>query len=260
MDVKPGLQNLRAPLRALFTDLDSTMTSDGHLLPETMGALYRLIDAGIDVVLVTGRPAGWGHAMVNLFPFTAAITENGGVSFVAEEGHYNKIYGVPESQLMDLRKQMRAAAQDALTMVPDARMSADSHYREVDLAIDWNEEVKIPREQAERIVSLLRSKGFAASRSSVHVNYGPAGVDKSTACREILKRVFDADGSDLDAFVYVGDSLNDAPAFGLFPHSVGVANLIDSWGALPDKPGYLTHASEGAGFVELVDHLISGRS
>ncbi|MBL4634290.1 MAG: HAD family phosphatase [Kofleriaceae bacterium] len=254
--VKQGLEGLRGPTRALFTDLDSTMTTAGHLRSDTVASSYRLRDAGVEIVLVTGRPAGWGHALANIFPFTAVITENGGVSFIAEGNGYKKIYGVPEANLSELRSRMRAAAHKALQMVPDARMSSDSHYREVDLAIDWNEEVKIPRSQADRIVALLQTQGFAASRSSVHVNYGPKGVDKSTACLAVLKRVFAADASDLDDFVYLGDSLNDAPAFALFPKSVGVANVGDAWALLPSKPAYITHGSEGAGFEELVARLL----
>ena len=32
-------------------------------------------------------------------------------------------------------------------------------------------------------------------------------------------------GNDLAPYVYVGDALNDAPMFGGFPKSVGVANI-----------------------------------
>ncbi len=256
LSVQQGLGKLRGTTRALFTDLDSTMTTAGHLRPDTIASLYQLRDAGIEVVLVTGRSAGWGQALANLFPFSAVIAENGGVSFVAQGNGYKKIYGVPESELSELRLRMRLAAHEALQMVPDARMSSDSHYREVDLAIDWNEEVKIPKSQADRIVQLLLELGFAASRSSVHVNFGPKGVDKAIACLTVLKRVFSADASELDDFVYVGDSLNDAPAFALFPRSVGVANVRDAWKLLPSKPTHIANGTEGAGFVELVERII----
>ena len=248
---------LRGPVKALFTDLDGTMASDGRLEADTIAALYELFDAHMPVVLVTGRPAGWGHTMGSLFPFSAVVTENGGVSFVPEAAGFRKLYGVAEGDLASWRTRMMAAVSAIGEQVPDARLSADSAYREVDLAIDWNEEVKLPASDADHIVEMLRSEGFAASRSSVHVNFGPPTFDKFTACRPILEQVFGADMDDLSSFVFVGDSLNDAPMFGGFPKSVGVANVKERWQDLSPKPKFITDAPEGAGFRELVRHLRS---
>ena len=38
---------------------------------------------------------------------------------------------------------MNDAAVEVMTKVPGARLSTDSKYREVDLAIDWNEEATL---------------------------------------------------------------------------------------------------------------------
>ena len=252
-----ALAALVGPVRALFTDLDGTLTSEGRFDRETAQALYDLFDAGLSVVLVTGRPAGWGHALASLMPFAAAVTENGGVTFVPESGAFDKLYGVTKSELPQWRSRMLASARALQSEIPKANLSADSAYREVDMAIDWNEEASLSIAEADRIVELLRADGFAASRSSVHVNFGPPTFDKFSASKEVLKRVFGETEDNYDEYVFVGDSLNDAPMFGGFPNSVGVANVAERWDELTHKPKYKTDAAEGAGFCELARHILA---
>ena len=83
----------------------------------------------------------------------------GGVSFIREGHKLRKLYGVAPSSLPEWRRRMRAAAGDVMVNIPGARMSADSKYREVDLAIDWNEEVHLSLEEADRAVAMLREDG-----------------------------------------------------------------------------------------------------
>src|SRR5690606_31296439 len=147
----------------------------------TYAALERLGDAGIPVVLVTGRPAAFGHAFMKMTPVLACVAENGGITFVREGRKLVKHYGVPAASLPEWRRRMNDAAVDVMTTVPGARVSSDSKYREVDLAIDWNEEVSLTRDEAETCVALLQKAGFAAVRSSVHVNFGPPHFDKLSA-------------------------------------------------------------------------------
>ena len=58
-------------------------------------------------------------------------------------------------------------------------------------------------------------------------------------------------------YAYVGDALNDAPMFGGFPSSIGVANVMAWWDALPHRPAFVTEAAEGAGLREVVANLRS---
>ncbi len=250
------LSDLEGPVRALFTDLDGTMVTNARFSGPAQGALDSLFTANLPVVLVTGRPAGWGHALASLFPFAAVITENGGVSFVPEERGLRKVLALPARELAEWRTIMLDAAADISEQFSGARLSVDSAYREFDLAIDWNEDARLSPGVADRIVELLLERGLAASRSSVHVNYGPPGVDKWVVCERILEECFADLSAPYDDVVYVGDSLNDAPVFGALSKSVGVANVRDRWDELPHKPGYITHSREGDGFCELVDRLL----
>ncbi|HEU4614279.1 MAG TPA: HAD-IIB family hydrolase [Kofleriaceae bacterium] len=251
------LSELRGPVRALFSDVDGTMTTGDRIEASTYEALERLGNAGIPVIMVTGRPAGFGHAFMKMTPVVACVAENGGVTFVREGRKLVKSYGVPAASLPEWRRRMNDIAVDVMSKVPGARLSSDSKYREVDLAIDWNEEQSLSREEAETCVRLIQKAGFAAVRSSVHVNFGPPHFDKLSACQQIVRRVLGGDITDLVPYVYVGDALNDAPMFAGFPTSVGVANVRTWWDELAHKPAYITERPEGAGLRELVSHVLA---
>ncbi|TMQ09408.1 MAG: HAD-IIB family hydrolase [Deltaproteobacteria bacterium] len=251
------LSELRGPVRALFSDVDGTMTTGERIEAATYEALEQLSASGTPVIMVTGRPAGWGQAFLKILPVLAVVTENGGVTFVREGRRQHKLYGVPQARLPEWRRRMNEAAVDVMMKVPGARLSSDSKYREVDLAIDWNEEVTLGADDAEIVVSLLRKAGFTAVRSSVHVNFGPPHFDKLSACMTVVQKLLGGDPADLSSYVFVGDALNDAPMFRGFPSSVGVANIRTWWDELTDKPAYLTERPEGAGLRELIAHVMS---
>ena len=251
------ISELRGPVRALFSDIDGTLTSQGRIEGSTYLALEKLGEAGIPVVLVTGRPAGWGQAFMTVAPVAAVVAENGGLTFVREGRRLRKLYGVPPATLPEWRRRMQEVAIEAQTQVPGARLSSDSRYREVDLAIDWNEEATLTREQADVVVGLCRKADFTATRSSVHVNFGPPHFDKLSACIAVIRNVLGGDGNELEPYVFVGDALNDAPMFGGFPTSVGVANIRAWWDELDFKPAFLTERPEGAGLREVIAHIMS---
>ncbi len=260
--MNPGalpLSQLQGPVKALFSDIDGTLTSQGRIEGSTYLALEKLGEAGVPVVLVTGRPAGWGQAFMSVAPVAAVVTENGGLTFVREGRRLKKLYGVPPATVPEWRRRMHELAVEVQGKVPGARLSSDSRYREVDLAIDWNEEASLTRDQADIVVAACRKAGFAATRSSVHVNFGPPHFDKLSACVTVVRHVLGGDGNDLAPYVFVGDALNDAPMFGGFPKSVGVANVKAWWDELDFKPAYLTERPEGAGLRELVEHVLSLR-
>jgi len=251
------LAELSGPIRALFSDLDGTLSTRGRVEGSTYVALEKLGDAGIPIILVTGRPAGWAQAIAGLVPFAAVVAENGGVTFFRHGTSLKKIYGVPAASVPEWRRRMQAAAVDVMNEIPAARMSTDSTYREVDLAIDWNEEVHLSREEAEHVAEMLRHRGFSAVRSSVHINFGPPTFDKLSACKVVVAKVLSGDPADLSPYVYVGDALNDAPMFAGFEKSIGVANIRRWWEELTHKPRYLAEQEEGAGLREVVDHILT---
>ena len=62
-----------------------------------------------------------------------------------------------------------------------------------------------------------------------------------------------------DEILYSGDSTNDAPMFGFFPHSCGVANVLGFAGELEAEPAYVAAEPGGRGFVAVARHLLAAR-
>src|SRR5258706_16248217 len=68
-----------AKLRGVAFDLDDTLLDHGRLNEATYSALFRLVEAGLDLYGVTGRPAGWADVLARLFPVRAVVAENGAI-------------------------------------------------------------------------------------------------------------------------------------------------------------------------------------
>jgi HAD superfamily hydrolase (TIGR01484 family) len=244
-----------AGVSAVFTDMDGTLTVRGRVRSSTYGALADLEAAGIRVIIVTGRPSGWAESISRLWPVTAVVAENGGVIYMPGG---RKVYSVSRATLPSVRRRMYAAADLVSRDVRGARLSTDAPFTEVNLALDWNEDVHLPESAARRMEELLRARGFNAVRSSVHVNFWPGRFDKLSACRRVV-RALGGDPRLLFPYIYVGDALNDEPMFRGFPRSVGVANVMDVWDELGAKPSRVTRAREGEGFEEVARAVLRAR-
>jgi hypothetical protein len=60
----------------LATDLDGTLTSGGKLTANLLQVLETLTIAQIDVLIVTGRSAGWVNAIATYLPIRGAISRS----------------------------------------------------------------------------------------------------------------------------------------------------------------------------------------
>lgn len=250
----------RRAIRGLLCDIDDTVTSDGRLTAAAYAALERLRAAGLKVVPITGRPAGWCDHIARMWPVDAVVGENGAFYFrydPAARTMRRQFVDIPEIRARH-RTALMAIAAEILAAVPGAAIAADQPYRETDLAIDFCEDVpRLPEAAVQRILAIMQSRGLTAKISSIHVNGWYGSYDKLAMTRRLYTECF---GIDLDAaraeYVFVGDSPNDAPMFGYFPHAVGVANIRAFNGRLAHEPAYVTDRAAGAGFVELVNALL----
>ena len=139
-------------------------------------------------------------------------------------------------------------------------MATDSPGRETDIAIDHSEFTHLNEPDIAQVVALMRAGGLNATVSSIHINGWLGGHDKLEGARWIVRKHLGRSLDDeLERWVYVGDSTNDARMFGHFPHSVGVANVARFVPQLIHLPRYLTAGERGAGFAEVVDALLSAR-
>src|SRR5436190_1764153 len=75
----------RRRIRAVLTDIDDTLTEHGRLGAAAYGAMERLRAAGLLVVPITGRPAGWCDHIARMWPVDAVVGENGAFWFRYDE-------------------------------------------------------------------------------------------------------------------------------------------------------------------------------
>jgi HAD superfamily hydrolase (TIGR01484 family) len=246
-------------VHTLVTDIDDTLTTEGRLTASAYAALEGLRASGLRVIVTTGRPAGWCDHFARMWPVDAVIGENGAVRYwydaPARKLHVR--HAVADDQVRANRERMQQVAQEVLRQVPGSALASDQFCRIHDLAIDFREDVApLAEEDTQRIVAIMQATGMTAKVSSIHVNGWFGEHDKLSACRTLMQELY---GVDLDAqrrnFVYAGDSPNDAPMFGFFPLSVGVANVHDFVGRIEVLPAYVTTARSGEGFIELAARL-----
>jgi HAD superfamily hydrolase (TIGR01484 family) len=246
-------------VRALLFDIDETFSTDGKMTAQAFGALERLHRAGTRTVAVTGRPAGWCDHIARMWPLDAVVGENGAFYFRYAGGRLQRHYHEPPELRARHRERLAEIARDIVAAVPGSALAADQPYRETDLAIDYCEDVPpLPLGEAERIAALMRAARLHAKVSSIHVNGWFGDYDKLSMSRRLFSDEFAMDlERERDTLVYIGDSPNDAPMFAFFPRSVGVANVRRFSAVLATPPKYVTSASSGAGFAELVEHLLA---
>ena len=251
------------PIDGLLTDIDDTLTTDGRLRADAYAALESLQAAGLRVVPVTGRPAGWCDHIARMWPVDAVVGENGAFYM-----HYDRasrrlrtVHAGDAATRDRQRRRLRRVAREVLQAVPGCALASDQAWREADLAIDWCEDVAaLAVAEVQRIVGLLKAHGLTVKTSSIHVNAWFGEYDKLTMTRLLLREQFGIDvDAERDRLAFVGDSPNDEPMFAFFPNSFGVANIAAFADQLTHKPAYVMTGAEGRGFAEFVQRLLTTR-
>ena len=256
-------RQILAAIDGVLTDIDETLSTHGRLTAEAYGALAALKEAGLRVIPVTGRPAGWCDHIARFWPVDAVVGENGAfwMWHDPEARRLRTRFVQDEAERAEGKRRLEVVRAEVLREVPGAGVASDQPYRAADLAIDFCEDVPaLSHAEITRIVDVFAAHGAHAKVSSIHVNGWFGDYDKLTTSRLMMRELF---GVDLDAdrgcYVFSGDSPNDAPMFGFFPNAVGVANVRDFAADMEHLPGWVTVARSGAGFVELAKALIAAR-
>ena len=253
----------RRALRGVLCDIDDTLTTAGRLTTAAYAAMEKLQHAGLRVVPITGRPAGWCDHIARMWPVDGVVGENGAFYFRYDHTARNMIrrYALSATQRAANRARLAAIRDRIIEQVPGCAVASDQNYREADLAIDYCEDVaRLPRNAVDKIVALMRERGLTAKISSIHVNGWFGDYDKLTMTRTMMRECFGIGLDDeREAWAFVGDSPNDAPMFEYFPYAIGVANIRDFDGLLPHAPAYVTEKCCGDGFREVADFLLAAR-
>jgi HAD superfamily hydrolase (TIGR01484 family) len=250
-------------IRAVLTDIDDTITTDGKLPALAYEAVEKLHGAGIAVVPVTGRPAGWCDMIARFWPVDGVVGENGAFSFryLEKEKRMLRIYAQEEPARSATKEKLWEIARRVLKEIPGTAIAADQAYREIDVAIDFAEDVEpLPLDVVQKIVAAFEAEGATAKISSIHVNAWFGAHDKlSMALRFLEEACGIPSGEAKSCVAYCGDSPNDAPMFGYFPLSIGVANVKRFADRMEHLPSFVTAEEGGAGFAGFVSRLLEAR-
>jgi hypothetical protein len=250
-------------LSGVFFDIDDTFTTRGKIGPLPFQAMWSLKEAGLKVVPITGRPAGWCDHIARMWPVDGVVGENGAFYFWYDnkEKRVRKRFTDPDPVREEKRRRLSLVKEEILRSVPGAALASDQQYREADLAIDYCEDVKpLPWPEVERICGIFKKHGATCKVSSVHVNgwfgdYNKLGMTKLFVLEQWGLKLDDH----RDRFLFCGDSPNDEPMFEYFPHAAGVKNILTFAARMSHLPSYVATLEGGEGFAEIAHALLSMR-
>ena len=248
----------RRGIRGVLTDIDDTLTEGGQIMPQALQALARLKAAGLTVIAITGRPAGWSEPFALAWPIDGIVAENGAVAlWRGADGRLCKDWWQDASTRSANLRRLQAAAAEVLRQLPHARLATDSAGRETDIAIDHAEHAQLSPADIERVCAILRQQGLTVTVSSIHVNAWIGDHHKWIGAQWAVRLWLGRElAPEIERWVYIGDSANDEIMFQHCAHSVAVANIAPHWCKLKHFPRYVTVGQRGMGFAELADALL----
>ena len=218
--------------RALATDYDGTLATDGVVDAATLAALDRYRAAGGRLLLVTGRIlADLQQAFPEIACFDAVIAENGAVSYQPARNRV-ELLGDP----------LPATFIEAL----EARQVSPILQGQI-LVATWEPH----GETVERTLQDLSLQArVILNKRAVMVL--PAGIDKASGLRFALAEM----GLAAAEVAGIGDAENDRDLLKSCGLGVAVANALPDLKAIADR---VTARPRGAGVRELVDWILSDR-
>lgn len=238
-------------VRLIATDMDGTLTTNGLFSAALLQRLEQLRDSGLQVILVTGRSAGWVSGLVSYLPIAGAIAENGGVFLPGDRT--TEIMLVPVPAVLAHRQRLAEVFDRLQIEFPYLQESADNRFR----ITDWTFEIAgLSLDELQTLRHYCHSWGWGFTYSNVQCHIQLPQQNKAAGLIQVIHQVY---GSHTPQQVLtVGDSVNDETLFdpNSFPLSVGVANVAHYRDQLRHQPAYITQAAEGAGFCELADQFV----
>ncbi|MES1023896.1 HAD family hydrolase [Gloeocapsa sp. BRSZ] len=238
-------------IRLVATDMDGTLTQNGKFTADLLQALIVLATLDIEVLIVTGRSAGWVSGLTTYLPIAGAIAENGGLFYQSGSETPLALTAIPD--ITRHRTKLAQCFQQLQTEFPQIRESNDNCFR----ITDWTFDVfGLNPVQLQRLEELCQIQGWGFTYSNIQCHIKPLWQDKAVGLLQVLRQYYPQ--LTLEQVVTVGDSPNDESLFDAskFPLSVGVSNVLHYIEKLAYQPRYITDAAEGKGFCELAQSLI----
>jgi hypothetical protein len=219
------------PLRALATDYDGTLASQGEVDAPTIQALEELKASGRKLLMVTGREL---PDLRQVFPglglFDAVVAENGALLYRPDVGEEQPLAPAPPAAFLD---ELRRRGVEPLAVGRSIVATLSSNQAAVAAAI---EALELPWR-------------MILNKDSVMCL--PDGVDKASG----LVAGLHALGLTPSHVVGVGDAENDHSFLAACAVSAAVGNALP---ALKAEVDLVTDGDEGAGVTWLIGRLLDG--
>jgi hydroxymethylpyrimidine pyrophosphatase-like HAD family hydrolase len=215
---------------ALATDYDGTIAHDGRVDDATVEALRRARQAGLRLLLVTGRElSDLSNTFAHAALFDRIVAENGAVLFDPSNQTMRLLAEPPPPALIERLTRLAIPLSVGHVIVA----TVEPHEHAVldairDLGLEWH---------------VIFNKGSVMAL--------PSGVTKETGLLPALEEL------ELDPAhtIGVGDAENDHAFLQRCGLSVAVANALP---ALKETAQLVTAGARGAGVVELIQSVLDG--
>lgn len=214
----------------LATDYDGTLASEGHVSEPTIDSLKRARNAGIRLVLVTGRTLDDLFDRFEAVPlFERVVAENGAVVYDPARNATLSLAPAPPVELLD------ALARDGVPLATGCTIVATEEPFQFQL------------------LQAIRELGLAwhvisnrAARTAL-----PVEVTKATG----LLRALTDSGAAADHTIGVGDAENDIAFLRVCGLAAAVANSLP---CVKEVADVVTEKAAGAGVAQLIDRWLAG--
>jgi HAD superfamily hydrolase (TIGR01484 family) len=247
-------------LRGILFDLDDTVLTHGQLTRPAYDAVWSLHEAGLALVIVTGRPYGWGAILARQWPVVGCVTENGAIHAVRHDGRVSVRDPCDDPERQARRTRLARLVERVRHVVPEAHLADDNDARRSDVAWDIAEHGALADERIDIITSEISAAGARSWRSSVHLHATFEADDKASgALRFCARELACSPVAARSEFAFVGDSGNDAACFAAFRITFGVSNVRASLPRLTIAPRYVADRAMGDGFADIAKEVLRKR-
>ncbi|MEL4897159.1 HAD family hydrolase [Crocosphaera sp. Alani8] len=233
-------------VKLIATDIDGTLTKNGEFSNQLLLTLEKLREHNIQVILITGRSAGWCQGIVNYLPVWGIVAENGGIYCLKENQKITQLTEI--DNIVEHRQTLQNNFEYLRSQFPQLTTSSDNQFRITDWTFDCHE---LSQQQLLTIEEICHKNNWGFTYSHIQAHLKPQQQNKGKALMTIketyLKHLSPQE------IVTIGDSPNDENLFNrdLFPLSVGVNNILKYTDKLKYQPAYVTNLTEIDGFCEL---------
>lgn len=239
--------------RYFFSDFDGTLTQDGLISAEFMKLITILKAKKIELVLVSGRSASWGHFFLTHFPLNMAIMEAGGVILYKEKKEKNLIRSKVLASDISLKK-LNTIHEKLLKKFPELVSAYDNLGRVTDRAIELyslNDEKLIYQ-----VKKFLNANSCHCSTSNVHLNFSNIKNDKWSGVQYLVQNIMNKKLDNiLKHSFFAGDAPNDEVMFKNFTYSLGVKNIGPYLKNMSYHPKVISNKSEISGVLDFLESL-----